>query len=251
MWANYLVRFDDICPGMNWEVWNEIEKTCIENNVKPLLAVVPENQDPKLNVTLPPVNEEFFWGKVRQWQEMGWSIAMHGYQHVYATQSASIVKINNYSEFAGLDYETQFEKLKKGREIFRKNNVVADLWIAPAHSFDRNTLQALKNIDINVVSDGFYLFPFKDAQGFKWVPQQIWRYRKQLIGTWTVCFHHNKWTARDLAEFKKLARHKRILGLKDLNFKENPVKKILNVLFHHSYEFVFALRKSLYAKLKR
>ena len=32
--ARYLVRFDDICPGMNWQVWREIEKICGDSDVR-------------------------------------------------------------------------------------------------------------------------------------------------------------------------------------------------------------------------
>src|SRR5688572_15384620 len=39
----YLLRFDDICPTMNWRVWAEIESVLIQREIKPLLAVVPDN----------------------------------------------------------------------------------------------------------------------------------------------------------------------------------------------------------------
>jgi hypothetical protein len=66
--ARYLVRFDDICPGMNWRVWGEIEKILVDGGVKPMLAVVPANDDPQLDVA---PREPGFWERVRGWQARG------------------------------------------------------------------------------------------------------------------------------------------------------------------------------------
>src|SRR4051794_35356495 len=60
--ARYLVRFDDICPGMNWPVWREIEKILADTGVKPMLAVVPSNEDAHLDVG---PREPRFWEHVR------------------------------------------------------------------------------------------------------------------------------------------------------------------------------------------
>src|SRR5262252_3697380 len=86
--TKYLLRFDDICPTMNWQVWSEIEAALLDQDLKPILAVVPDNQDPVLKVD-PPVED--FWERVRTWQARGWTIALHGYQHRYVTHSPGIV----------------------------------------------------------------------------------------------------------------------------------------------------------------
>ena len=47
-------------------------------------------------------------------------------------------------------------------EHFLKNNIKPNIWIAPSHTFDKNTLIALKNsTEIKYVSDGIALEPFK------------------------------------------------------------------------------------------
>ena len=69
--ARYLVRFDDICPTMSWSVWEEIEAALIASEVRPLLAVVPANEDRTLMVA-PPADD--FWARVRGWQARGWAI---------------------------------------------------------------------------------------------------------------------------------------------------------------------------------
>ena len=42
---------------------------------------------------------------------MGWSIALHGYQHLYETNDSGLLGLNKY-EFSGLSYEMQIKKLK-------------------------------------------------------------------------------------------------------------------------------------------
>lgn len=37
-----LVRFDDICPTMNWEQWNRAVTVLERYNVKPLIGVIPD-----------------------------------------------------------------------------------------------------------------------------------------------------------------------------------------------------------------
>ena len=52
MSAKYLVRFDDICPTMNWSVWEAVEEVLVEADIKPILAVIPDNQDDHLKIDL-------------------------------------------------------------------------------------------------------------------------------------------------------------------------------------------------------
>jgi len=196
--ATYLVRFDDICPTMNWQVWREIERRLLETEVKPILAVVPDNRDDSLRVD---DAEPRFWERVREWRDRGWTIAMHGYQHRYVTGEAGIVGLNDRSEFAGLPAAEQEEKLALGMGIFRREGVAPRVWIAPGHSFDANTVAALPKFGIEIVSDGLFALPHRDAYGILWVPQQLWRFRPLPVGVWTVCCHHNRWTPERLDAF--------------------------------------------------
>ena len=198
MRAHYLIRFDDICPTMNWEMWFRIEEALLHHKIKPLLAVIPDNQDDKLRVAPP---HSSFWEEVRKWQGRGWTIGLHGYQHRFVTQQAGIVGIQPRSEFAGLPRSEQEEKLRRAVEVFRSHGVQPQVWIAPAHSFDANTLAALQEVDITTISDGFATAPHTDSRGFLWVPQQLWRFRWRPFGVWTVCYHHNRWSQPQFAQF--------------------------------------------------
>ena len=99
MLAKYLLRFDDICPTMNWQIWEQVDAVLKRENVMPILAVVPDNLDPKLHAA--PARAEF-WQRLRTYQQLGWAIGLHGYQHQYVNKSAGLVGIHAGSEFAGL-----------------------------------------------------------------------------------------------------------------------------------------------------
>ena len=60
----YLLRFDDICPTMNWAIWDKVEEGLRRHDVRPILAVVPDNHDSKLRIDPPRAD---FWDRVRQW----------------------------------------------------------------------------------------------------------------------------------------------------------------------------------------
>lgn len=214
MSARYILRFDDICPTMDWETWGEIEQVLTIAGVKPILAVVPDNKDPSLQVA--PAREDF-WERVRQWQRLGWTIGLHGYRHVYETDDPGVIGLNNRSEFAGLSASEQERKLRAGLEVFRREEVLPDIWVAPAHSFDDMTVVILRRLGIKTISDGFFLGPRKDADGSTWVPQQLWRLRPRLFGLWTVCYHHNNWTPADLDRFKAdvAAYRSQIVGVRE------------------------------------
>ncbi len=193
--AKYIIRFDDICPTMNWDIWEKIEKILIEQEIDPILAVVPDNKDKSLMIGEAHLG---FWDTVRSWQARGWTIGVHGYQHIYVTDRAGLVGINNRSEFAGLDEHEQESKLNNALALFQQEEITPEVWIAPGHSFDTITLRLLKKLKIGVVSDGFYLSPNTDSLGIIHVPQQLWRLRRLPFGLWTVCYHHNGWTSSDV-----------------------------------------------------
>jgi hypothetical protein len=214
MQAHYLLRFDDICPAMNWRVWAEIEELVNEKGIRPILAVVPDNRDPKLMVD-PPVAD--FWQRVRVWQTYGWSIALHGYQHVYTNKNPGILGLpTRQSEYAGLPYETQMLKLRAGLAIFKREGVRVDCWVAPSHSFDWTTVDLLAVLGVKVINDGLWPWPHTDRRGITWVPQQLWgRLRPMPPGVWTACYHHNGWNKEQMECFQRdLERFApRIVGL--------------------------------------
>jgi peptidoglycan/xylan/chitin deacetylase (PgdA/CDA1 family) len=201
--GSYLLRFDDICPTMNWSVWDRVEALLYQYGVRPLLAAVPDNQDPHLDCGRSRAD---FWHSIRRWQSDGWGIGLHGYQHRYTTSQRGLWGRADRSEFAGLALEEQEDKLRRGIDIFSSEGVNACAWIAPGHSFDRNTLVALKRFGLNVVSDGYFLGPRIDADGIIWVPQQLGALRSMPFGLWTICLHINSWGATELRALELFLR---------------------------------------------
>lgn len=185
MQAYYLIRLDDACPTMS-KNWDRIEMLLDTYGIKPMVAVIPDNQDTEFFVE--PVRTDF-WDRVKRWQDKGWAIAMHGYQHLYSTDQGGLVPINKKSEFSGVPLEDQREKIKKGWNIFKINQIEPTIWIAPAHSFDNRTIQViLEETSITTISDGISVSPFFE-KGMFWIPQQLWRFRKFPFGIFTICLH--------------------------------------------------------------
>jgi hypothetical protein len=182
----YIIRLDDACPTMDSQKWDLFETFLDNYNIKPIVAVIPNNLD---NSMLYDEEDRNFWKKVKRWQDKGWHIALHGYDHKYITDGQGLVPLNKQSEFVGLPLEEQIEKIKNGWKIFKDNDIESDIWVAPSHTFDENTLKAIKSeTTISVVSDGISKQPFSKF-GFFWIPQQLWKYKKISSGIYTICYH--------------------------------------------------------------
>jgi hypothetical protein len=114
-----------------------------------------------------------------------------------------ILRLNRQSEFAGLSYEEQSEKLHKGLEVFAREGIQADAWVAPAHSFDWVTVSALAALGIHTISDGMALAPFRDPEGNVWIPQQFANMRSMPFGVWTFCYHPDSLGPGDMILFRR------------------------------------------------
>ena len=233
MFANYIIRMDDASPTMSLKKWNRLEKLLDKYQIKPIVAVIPNNKDPQLLQNYP--NNQF-WKQVKVWQDKKWAIALHGFEHKYTTEGKSLVPINNYSEFTGLSLEEQKLKIKSGIKIFNKNFINCNLWVAPAHSFDENTIKALKSeTNIHIISDGIGWSPYYEY-GMYWIPQQLWKPRTMLFGTWTICYHPDDMSNNDfeiLEDFFKKNR-KNIISVEELKLSKKP-KSLLEKLFEKLY----------------
>ena len=233
----YIIRLDDACPTMDQKKWSRIEEICDTFNINPIVAVIPNNKSKFSENENYDIN---FWEKVKTWQNKGWHIALHGYEHIYINKpKKAIVPINNYSEFAGLTYEEQYDKVRKGLEIFHRNNIYTHIWVAPAHSFDKITLKVLRETGIiTTISDGFSLFPY-NKDGFLWIPQQHWGFVERKTGIWTTCIHPNNTTDNKMEKMEKFLQiHSRefISDLEDLTKTfQNRKKSIVDIILNFFY----------------
>jgi peptidoglycan/xylan/chitin deacetylase (PgdA/CDA1 family) len=132
-----------------------------------------------------------FWEKAKHWQAKGWRIALHGYEHVYSTNCAGINPVHDRSEFAGLSLEIQREKIREGVRILKDNGLNPTAFFAPSHTFDENTLEALRlESDIRIISDTVANDTYCH-NGFTFIPQQAGRVRELPFKLTTVCLHPN------------------------------------------------------------
>jgi predicted deacetylase len=197
--AQYLLRFDDFCPTMAWERWQRFASVISEFGIRPIVAVVPENRDPGLEVSGP---DPEFWPKMRSMQAAGATIGLHGYRHLCESKGRSLVPLHETSEFAGVAKETQRSWIQAGLVILRGHGLNPRIWVAPRHGFDQGTLRALRSEGIGAVSDGFARVPFMRG-GLMWIPQQLWAPEEKRRGVWTICIHSQ--TAQDDLAEKVLA----------------------------------------------
>lgn len=189
--AQYLLRIDDLCPTASRPRWRRFLGLIEEFKIQPILAVVPDNRDTDLQVSLP---DPEFWARMRAMESAGATIALHGYRHLSQSRGRSLVALHRTTEFAGVAEETQRQWIHAGLEILRGHGLNPRIWVAPRHGFDRQTLRAVLEEGIDVLSDGFARVPFVRG-GVIWIPQQLWEPLEKPRGLWTISVHPN--TAED------------------------------------------------------
>lgn len=184
----YLIRLDDASEYMNIKKWMQMERLLDKYKIKPIYEIIPANQDPNL-LSYEKVNE--FWGLICQWKNKGWIPALHGYTHVFETNEGGINPVNSRSEFAGVPFERQCQKIRDGMKILREHEIIPEIFFAPAHTFDENTLRALKKeSEIRVISDTIASDVYYE-DGFYFIPQQSGRCRRLPFKVVTFCYHPN------------------------------------------------------------
>ena len=195
-----LIRFDDIAENMNWNMFDKIELLMKERNIRPVLGVIPNNQDPDL---LKYPKRENFWEKIYSLKESGWEIAMHGYDHIYnsETNKKDYFKYGGRSEFFGNPLTKQKKKIKNGLKIFKEKNLNIRAFFAPNHTYDENTLLALKESGIFEIIDGYGIKPFEKNR-IKFIPQLFYKLYILPIGVQSTQIHLNYWHEKDLDNFK-------------------------------------------------
>jgi predicted deacetylase len=189
--AQYLLRFDDLCPTGDKEKWQRYLPMLQRYGIRPIVAVIPDNRDPDFEFG-PPDQE--FWKHMRTLEGAGAVIGLHGYQHLCHGWGRSVVAIHRQTEFAGVPEEWQRKWVHDGMAILRGHGLRPRVWVAPRHGFDEVTLSVLREEQLEIVSDGFASRPYR-LDGLTWLPQQLWGPVAQERGLWTICIH--PYTASD------------------------------------------------------
>ena len=202
------VRMDDITCDMDWKSFYAMKEILDEAGIHPLLGVVPDNQDPLLQCN---AAHEDFWVYIAELQNQGWSIAMHGYKHLYETKQGGMFPLNHFSEFAGLAYEEQSEKIRQGKEILLSHGIHTDIFMAPGHSYDKNTVSALKENGFQYITDGFGYRPYRYL-GMTFLPiafHSMHSIQKKNKLMTTLVYHTNHTKQEQFEQINQLFRNQK------------------------------------------
>lgn len=214
--GRYLIRLDDASDYMDIENWKRMERLLDKFSIKPIFGIIPNNKDPEM---LSKYDHNLgFWNLVNVWIGKGWTAALHGYEHLYVTREGGLNPVNDRSEFAGLPYEIQAEKIKKGWEILKEHGIDPKIFFAPAHTFDENTLKAIKEVvNIRIISDTIANDIYKEGD-FYFIPQQSGRVRKLPFKTITFCYHPNTMEDMDYERLEGflIKNYKKFVGFETL-----------------------------------
>ena len=196
------VRMDDITPDMNWENFRFFQELFEEAGITPLLGIVPDNRDENLHKEEP---HQDFYEIMKNLEKQGWVLSMHGCHHIYSTKKGGMFPLNNFSEFAGVSYTEQKKMLEEGKRRLAENGILTDIFMAPAHSYDQNTLRALRELGFTKMTDGFGEKPYT-YKGLTFYPIsfQLSRSLKKKEGYTTMVLHANTITEKDKERYKNI-----------------------------------------------
>lgn len=236
------VRLDDIAPAMDWEKFHAFAALLDEFHIKPLVGVVPDNRDENLNRG---VFREDFWEYIKKRQEEGWVVAQHGCYHLYGQKKGGVFPLNDFSEFAGAPYEEQLAMLAHGKEILEGHGIKTALFMAPAHSYDRNTLRALKQTGFRGLTDGFGSRPYL-WQGLTFYPIsfRLAGSLKKEKGSTTMVVHTNTLSGRDMEQYRKIFEEQNVISYGEY-LRERAEKR---TAAGHMREYVLAVIKHVLVK---
>ncbi|MBQ9642782.1 MAG: DUF2334 domain-containing protein [Lachnospiraceae bacterium] len=204
------LRMDDITPDMDYVKFERFRQMLDAHGICPLIGVVPENRDKTLHCEEPHPD---FWEMVKTLQQRGWTVAMHGCYHIYTTQQGGLFPLNRLSEFAGLPEARQRELIRAGKEILRGHGIETDLFMAPAHSYDRTTLKVLREEGFARMTDGFGAAPY-ERDGLIFYPISFSR-RKSLAGgpgTTTLVVHASTMSDAEFEQYEEIFRTQEMIS---------------------------------------
>lgn len=239
------IRIDDVCENMDWDSFERFEAILDKYNIKPLIGVIPKNMDGTLKSVTNPGYKSWLARRKKQ----GWTIATHGYLHVYTTKKGGLFPLNDFSEFAGVAFDKQNEAIAEGKQIMEELGVGTDIFMAPGHSFDNNTIRALKGNGYRYITDGFGNCPYT-VSGITYLPISFKKSLelKKSNGYTTFVYHTATMKNNDFADFEKfvIANRHSIIDYSEL-MGQKPKRKTILYL---SYVSALARFKHFLTKIK-
>ena len=238
----YLIRLDDACPTMDTAKWQRMEDMLDRYGVRPMVGVIPANSDPKQKID---PEDTTFWTKVKSWVNKGWAIALHGCDHCFISSDGmkGLNPLWERSEFSGVPLYIQKEKIRKGVAILKSHDVEPKYFFAPAHTYDENTLEALRTeSNIRIISDTIATKPYH-KDDFVFIPQVGGHCVEMKIpGIWTFCLHPSAMTDENFNVTEQFIKShsKEIIDFDELDLSNLKGKNMFGRLLSSIY---FTLRK--------
>lgn len=235
----FLLRLDDASEYRNKSNWQKIENLLDKHNIKPIVGVIPNNRDESFLKKYQ--KDKNFWEKVIEWRNKGWTIAIHGYNHIPETDIGGVNPINKKSEFAGLPLELQREKIREGVKIFNEKGIESKIFFAPFHTFDLNTLKAIQlESKIRIINDTIANDIYKYNE-FYFIPQQAGSVRNLPLKIVTFCYHPNEMKAKDFDKLDLFLTKNinKFITFEEINLRDRKIN-----IYDRTLKFVyFSLRK--------
>ena len=200
-----LIRIDDVCENMNWNLMSKLESLFDDYSIKPVLGVIPNNRDEDF-LSFP--RKDNFWDQVRKWQDKGWEIVQHGDTHIYdrlCSKKSDYFEYGGGSEFFGHPLDVQEKRIKNGLEKFKREKINIRSFFAPNQTYDENTFVALKNCGINEVIDGYGLMPYTE-KNVKFIPQLFEKVVLLPFGIQSTKLHLHIWDENDYKKFENFIK---------------------------------------------
>ena len=200
-----LIRIDDVCENMNWDLMSKLESLFDNHSIKPVLGVIPNNRDEDF-LSFP--RNDNFWDQVRKWQDKGWEIVQHGDTHIYdrlCSKKSDYFEYGGGSEFFGHPLNVQEKRIKNGLEKFKKEKINIRSFFAPNQTYDENTFIALKNCGISEVIDGYGLMPYTE-KNIKFIPQLFEKVVLLPFGIQSTKLHLHIWDENDYKKFENFIK---------------------------------------------
>lgn len=189
-----LIRIDDVCPTMNYKQFKKAVDIMDKYSIKPLIGVIPDCKDSDLFIE--PEHADF-WNYLKELSGQGYTIAMHGVTHELSSMHRGIANNRIGSEFSGVPLEKQIPKIEYGKNILKSHGIETNIFFAPAHSYDLNTIKALAACGFKYMSDGKSSKPYK-KDGIICIPCRsngCPNIGKQ--GYYTAVFHAHEWARKE------------------------------------------------------
>ncbi|MHC4075507.1 MAG: DUF2334 domain-containing protein [Planctomycetota bacterium] len=152
-----IFRFDDTSAKSDIEIDSMVINEFKKHKMRCTFGVIPficekNSHDPSLqnNTALSATKIKL----LKQAIEDGFlEIALHGYSH----QTNRFQKEGEYSEFAGLDYESQLIRAREGKQFLEdKFGRSVTIFVPPWNTYDADTIKALEKLGFKHLSADIY-----------------------------------------------------------------------------------------------